>query len=193
MPGLIRPGSRLSVMDLPAMLPDLPPPLCPALATFHAAESRGDLATGKTELAAGIFLNCDPKMDMAGNFTSPTGRFADLTAEPARAGDWIGLHVSLPLTDLSAITYVGLVCRLSAPGNWMLRPCLRSGLENGGFEDVFFDKHILTTPRAQTHVDILYLDSRPALPLTAPWRELILFLPCAPFSLSLVHFLPFAL
>lgn len=108
-------------------------------------------------------------------------------------GDWAGLHIALPRPDLADLTYVGFACRTASPTPLMLRACLRSGLLEGGFVDSFFDKHILTSELPHSHLDMLYLDAQPDLPLVAPWRELVLFLPCRPFRLSLVHLHPLAL
>mgnify|MGYP006883403599 FL=1 len=99
----------------------------------------------------------------------------------------------LPKLELQDLTYIGLACRLNSPAPLMLRACLRSGLPEGGFTDCFFDKHILSSETAHSHLDALYLDAQPNIPLTAEWRELILFLPCQSCDLNLVHLHPFAL
>lgn len=175
------------------MTKSLPPALCPALTEFTDQHHEAPLQPGHQEIAPGIFLNSDPKLGLSGSFQAPAGRLLDLDAQMTGPGDWAGLHIVLPLPDLTDLTYVGFVCRAASPAPLMLRACLRSGLPEQGFVDSFFDKHILTSEQPHSHLDLLFLDAHPELPLTAPWRELVLFLPCQPFTLSLVHLHPFAL
>ena len=170
-----------------------PAPLCPGLDTFTASRRNGPLQAARTDLAPGVFLNADPVLQLAGSYSSPAGYFLDLSAAPAGSGSWFGLHVVLQLPPLHDISYLGFACRLAAPEPQMLRASLRSGTEDDGFSDCFFDKHILASERAHSHLDALYLDSRPELPLSAPWHELVLFLPCQAFDLSLMHLHLFAL
>lgn len=174
-------------------MPFKPPPQLPDLSLYHDQTGAGPLTAETTELAPGLFLNSDPALGISGRWRSPPGRLVELEATAAGHGNWMALHMALPQTELQDLTYVGYVCRAAGPKPWMIRPCLRSGLEGGGFVDTFFGKHILTTERPFTHMDALYLDSSPELPLTAPWRELVLFLPCEDFQIHLHHLYPFAL
>ena len=80
---------------------------------------------------------------------------------------------------------VGFAARIAAPEILVARACLRSGTEEG-FVDCFFDKHLLFRPEEASHVDALPVHHRADLPLRAPWRELILFLPTDDFRLSLI-------
>ena len=173
----------------------LPAPLCPELTTFHDRITEGTLESDTVALAPGIALRADPRLGLRGRYSSPAGRFLELEAAPDTGpGDWVGLHVALPLCDLSQIRYVGFVCRHAASEQWMLRSCLRSGLDGGdGFVDCFFDKHILTGTHPRTHTDVMFTDAVPDLPIRAPWRELVLFLPTVSFDLHLHHVFPFAL
>lgn len=171
---------------------EIPPPFNRALAAFTQATADGELAPGRTGFAPGLFLNADPDLGLSGHWRSPRGRFLELKAQTAGPGEWAGLHMALPLPDLKDVSYIGFLCRAAAPEAHMLRICLRSGLADGGFADCFFDKHILTTDRPISHMDALYLDACPDLPLTAPWCELVLFLPCQPFQISLQHLHIFA-
>ncbi|OED45821.1 hypothetical protein AB838_22130 [Rhodobacteraceae bacterium (ex Bugula neritina AB1)] len=168
------------------------PALCPGLAGFAADRREGDLTPARTDLAPGIFLNADPALQMAGRYSSAAGAFLDLHTAPAGQGSWFGLHLALELPPLQDLAYLGFACRTAAPEPQILRACLRSGLEDGGFSDCFFDRHILASERAHSHLDALYLDSQPELPLSAPWRELVLFLPSQGFDLSLMHLHLFA-
>jgi len=175
------------------MVSNFPASVCPKLALFHQHISDGNLRADSTRLARGITLHADPRLQLSGRYTSPAGRFLDLNTTAPGSGDWLGLHLSLSQLDLTQANYLGWVCRAAAPSSWMLRACLRSGLTEGGFVDCFFDKHLLTTARPHNHMDLLYLDSQPYLPLQAPWRELVLFLPLQSCQLSLLKLHPFVL
>lgn len=167
-------------------------PLIADVTTLQCSNNSGELSSEHTEFAPGLFLNADPGLELSGQWRSPPGRFLELEAQTAGAGDWVGLHVALALPDLSNLSHFGFLCRIAAPETHVLRTCLRSGLADGGFIDCFFDKHILATDRPISHMDALYLDACPELPLTAPWCELVLFLPCQPFQISLQHLHIFA-
>lgn len=175
------------------MTSDLPPSLCPNLTAFHQQISHGDLRADTTQLAPGVLLHADPELQLTGRYSSSAGRFLDLHLMPQGTGDWLGLHLPLPQPDFTDIDYFGFVCRAAASASWMLRACLRSGFAEGGFRDCFFDKHLLTSARPHSHMDALYLDSHPNLPLQAPWRELVLFLPRQDCQLNLLHLYPFVL
>ncbi|MEP1328062.1 hypothetical protein [Pseudophaeobacter sp.] len=174
------------------MTHSLPPALCPALTQFTASNQHGELQPVHQEFAPGFFLNSDPKLDVSGSYSSIPGRLLQLEVQPQARGDWLALHLVLPPLALQDLTYIGFAARLSAPTRLMLRACLRSGLPEGGFSDCFFDRHILPTAQPHSHLDMLYLDACSTVPLDAPWRELILFLPCQAFALNLMHLHPFA-
>ena len=173
------------------------PTLCPALSAFMDRDTQGPLSPGSIVLAPGLSLHSDPELELAGHYRSPPGRLLELEATPGASGRWFALHLDLPPLALQDLSYFGLVCRSSAPTPFFMRACLRSGLHSGptdeGFRDSFLDKHILPAERAESHVDALYLDSDPELPLTAPWRQLVLFFPCTSFKLNLMHLHPFVL
>lgn len=172
------------------MPPSLP---LPELTRFHNKDSAGTLTAETTELAPGLFLNADPSLELSGQWRSPPGRLLELQVETTGRGAWMALHVALPVSGLQDITYLGYACRTAGTSPWMIRPCLRSGLEDGSFIDTFFRKHILTTARPVSHLDALYLDSCQELPLTALWRELVFFFPCEDFRIHLHHLYIFAL
>jgi len=174
-----------------------PAPLCPNLQAFTARQQQGDLHSDKLEFAPGFFLDADPKIGVSGSYRSISHRLMELDVQVQAPGDWLALHLALPPLALQDLTYIGLACRLSAPEPLMLRACLRSGLHSSlpqdGFIDCFFDRHILTTKQPHSHLDMLYLDACSELPFDAPWRELVLFLPCQSFRLNLMHLHPFVL
>jgi hypothetical protein len=149
-------------------------PLAALRASVIAARPLGD-----GRLAPGIDLRIDPAAQVAGHWSSPRGRLLELQTEVAVSGDWIGLHLALPPLDLTGVAWLGLALRSAGGSALVVRACLRSGLAGGGFRDDFLDRHILSQPGETDHVDMLAPDRRPGLPLRAPWREVVLFLPPA--------------
>ena len=136
-----------------------------------------------TEMAPGVWLYTDPEADLSGEWASPRGRLCEIGITLARPGRWLGLHVALPPFEADAVTWLGFALRVHAARALALRPCLRSGTEEG-FVDTFFDRHALARTAETDHQAFLAPDRHPDLPATAPWRELILFLPSGE-SLSL--------
>lgn len=155
------------------------------LAIWRADRTEGDLASDITFLP-GLELHADPALEVSGRYRSPEGRLFefDLHTGP-RPGGWVGLHLSLPVSDLRGAGVLGFAARFAAPDIQVVRACLRSGVE-GGFEDCFFDKHLLFRPEEASHVDALQVHQRDRLPGQAPWRELVFFLPTQAFRLSLI-------
>lgn len=154
--------------------------LAPGLARLRDSRADGPLAATETAFVPGIALHADPGLALAGRFRSPAGRLLELEATPGGTG-WIGLHVALDTASLPETGWLGLACQSAAAARIVVRPCLRSGTGTG-FADTFFPRHILAEPEAQSHVDALPLATTPDLPADAPWRELVLFLPGAPFT-----------
>lgn len=143
-----------------------------------------------TEFCPGLAIHADPALQVAGEWRSPPGRLLELNVQMGATGAWIGLHLTFDAPNLSSYGWIGFTCRSAAPKTFMIRPCLRSGTD-GGFIDCFFDKHVLTDPETRNHVDTLHLATNRCLPRTAPWRELILFLPRQDFRLHLHDLRPF--
>lgn len=135
----------------------------------------------------GLRLRPDPEAGFTATWESPRGRILSLQGAPARPGRWLGLHLEMPAaTDLTGIAWFGFALRAAAGRPMALRACLRSGREGGGFTDIFLARHALVLPAAGDHHDMLAPDRVPDLPLRAPWREFILFLPPAePVDLGL--------
>jgi hypothetical protein len=136
--------------------------------------------TDTVHFQPGFSLHADPALMIDGQFHSPSGRLLELDVTTAGTGEWIALHINIPHTDLSDCAYLGFACRSVAHGQQMIRPCLRSGIGDG-FTDSFFNKHILATPEPRDHVDALHIETCRNQPETAPWRELVLFLPTQDF------------
>lgn len=155
-------------------------PISPDLAALRGPRSEGALAAG-TRFAPGVAFHADPGLGLSGRYTSPAGRLLELSARMTGAGDWAALHIALDLPDLAGLGWVGFACRTAAPKEVMVRPCLRTGGEDG-FADRFFAKHILSGPEPLGHLDAFDLAATPDLPRAAPWRELVLFLPRTDFD-----------
>jgi hypothetical protein len=143
--------------------------------------------TRATDLAPGLMFHADPAGTIAGQWSSPAGRLIEISADITTPGKWFALHVTIPLPDLTGLTWIGLILRSSAARSCVIWPCLRSGLEGGGFRDDFFARHILAQSRESDHHDILATPWHPDLPAQAPWREIILFLPSAEGFRLVIH------
>lgn len=146
-------------------------------------QGSGPLASDVT-FAPGVRLNADPALGLAGTWRSPPGRLLELEAVPAGTGNWCAIHVSLGTLALDNLGVIGFTCRSAAPTPVVVRPCLRSGVD-GGFEDCFFERHLLVHAADRLHVDVLDLHRNLGIPGQAEWRDFILFLPVFPFRLSL--------
>jgi len=155
-------------------------------------DTREGKLTSDLEFLPGFALHADPEMALSGSYKSPKGRLLEIDAKAgSNQGNWFGLHLSIPVHDLGDKGVLGFVARLSAPDITVARACLRSGTEDG-FQDCFFDKHLLFRPDEASHMDVLQVQMRDQLPQHAPWRELILFLPTGDFRLSLADLRVFA-
>ncbi|MBK0329311.1 hypothetical protein I5535_18710 [Rhodobacteraceae bacterium F11138] len=155
-----------------------PAPFGVDLAPLRDSREQGDI-TDRVTFQPGLALLADPALGIRGSWRSPAGRLLELEIATAGHGDWMALHLTLDPPDLTALTYLGFACTGVAPAPHVIRPCLRSGEPDGGFVDTFFDRHILTRTDPVAHVDALHLQTRRRVPQTAPWRELVLFLPTA--------------
>ena len=155
------------------------------LAAWRAGTAEGALAD-TVAFQPGLTLHADPALGLSGTYRSPLDRLLELETKMSGDGAWLGLHLGLPLRDLSGFGVVGFAARTSAGSMALIRACLRSGLDEGGFQDVFFDKHLLTRPEESAHLDALHLPQVPDVALQAPWRELVFFLPTQDCHLSLI-------
>ena len=157
------------------------PDACPeaqalrSLAQLRALKHQGDLPADE-RIVSGIYLSVDPDSDTSAQVSSVPGQLMHLRFRTGRAGRWLSLNIELGDYDLSGRAVCGLMCRTRAPETLTLRPCLRSGIK-GGFHDEFFAKRVISYREESTHADLMLLDAHPEVARTAPWRELILFLP----------------
>lgn len=129
----------------------------------------------------GLDLRLDPNAQASGHWSSPEGRLLELRTRVDVPGAWFGLHVALPddALDLTGVSWIGVTARTSALQAVSIRVGLRSGQDDGGFQDSFFARHILSQARQSDHHEVLCPAHLPDLPRQAPWRELVLFLPPA--------------
>lgn len=154
------------------------------LAVLRGGSEEGTLS-GDMAFLPGLKLNADPALGLSGTYRSPIGWCLELDAQTQAPGGWVGLHIDLPVDDLRPLGVIGFAARIAAPQIHVVRACIRSGTADG-FEDCFFDKHLLFRPEESSHVDAVPTAQRLGLPLQAPWRELVLFLPTTPFRLSVI-------
>jgi len=181
--------------DAPPLAPPLPPliALDGALAPLRQPMAEAGplpLFAGDShamDLAPGVSLRADPASTITGHWSRPAGRLVEIATHVTRPGGWFGLHVTIPLPDLTGLTWIGLILRSSATPAAAIWPCLRSGRADGGFHDLFFARHVLSRSRESDHHDIIPLSWHPDLPLQAPWREVILFLPPAEDTHLMLH------
>jgi len=145
------------------------------LAILRAHSQQGPL-TSDTRFSPGVFLSTDPDSDTSCQIHSEPGMLLELTAKGRRPGKWLSLNIELGAMDLSQRSVFGVMCKSRSEDIQTLKICLRSGVE-GGFQDVFFGKRMISYNEESTHADLLKLVDYPDVPAQAPWRELILFLP----------------
>lgn len=155
--------------------PDSREPLCTALDSLRGSSGHGPIA-GTTEFSAGLALRADPETRLRGQYRSPAGRMLELEVVTEAPCNWIALHITLAAKDLTGAAWIGFACHSAGRDEVMVRPCLRSGTGDG-FGDCFFPRHLLSDHEPRSHVDALYLPGARGVPETAPWRELVLFLP----------------
>lgn len=155
------------------------------LSILRANASEGAL-TGNLKFLPGLKMHADPALELSGEYRSPEGCLLEFNAQTGpNPGGWVGLHLAIPVNDLRHKGVIGFAARIAAPEILVVRACLRSGTATG-FQDCFFDKHLLFRPEEASHVDALATAHRTDLPERADWRELVLFLPTRAFQLSLI-------
>lgn len=161
------------------------------LNVLRSGDNAGALA-GDVQFLPGFKLNADPALELSGSYRSPPGRLLEFEAETVpHPGGWVGLHLDIPVEDLTPLGVIGFAARIAAPDILVARACLRSGTDVG-FEDCFFDKHLLFRPEEAVHLDAIPTAQRLHLPAHASWRELVFFLPTQSFALSLIDLRVFA-
>jgi hypothetical protein len=114
--------------------------------------------------------------DTALQWSSPRDRLLEVTGTVTAPADWLVLRLTLDLPDMADLAGVGLWLRGAADPALTLRAVLRSG-QGDGHLDATQDRQILCHATASDHSILWLRDTTPNLPVTAPWRELLLFLP----------------
>ncbi len=156
------------------------------LSKLRKGQRHGDLGNS-LDVAPSVSLHADPALGLTGRYMSDAGTLLKLDAKVRSDGDWMGLHIHLPVGDLQGQMTLGFACKGSAPSYTMVSPCIRSGTDEG-FRDCFFEKHILFHDESTTHIDALAIGHQDDLPLFAKWRQIVLFLPVESFELTLEDF-----
>lgn len=142
-------------------------------------------AQARTDLAPGAYLSMDPGSDTKGQVISRPGDLLELELTGSCPGQWLSFNIELGQVDLSRVNVLALMCKSQAAHTLTYRVSLRSGIE-GGFVDAFFQKRGIAYDQASVHADVLKLSERTDVPTTAPWRELLVFLPPETQQLNLL-------
>lgn len=151
-----------------------------ALSLLRKGVSAGEVTSEMTSIPPIGEIHSPPELIPSGQWRSPSGRLLELEISTSGTGSWLAMHLPIGPSNLSEAGFIGFACRSVAPSIEMIRPCIRSGHEDG-FSDCFFEKHILAHPEASSHLDALHIASHRSIPEQATWRELVLFLPCHDF------------
>ena len=145
------------------------------LAALRGLEHQGEVASD-VRFSPGVFISSDPESDITTRVDCTLGQLLDLTCKGTRPGRWLSLNIELGAYDLTGRSVIGIMCKTRSEDTQTFRVCLRSGLQ-GGFQDAFFSKRVISYKEESTHADVMKLAERDDVPAQAPWRELILFLP----------------
>lgn len=140
------------------------------------AQSFEKAVSGGERFSPGVFVSIDPESDTKVMATSRPGELVDLSFSTRRPGRWLSLNVEMGNCNLTGRDIAGFMAKVQSEATMTFRVCLRSGNE-GGFQDAFFGKRVISYAEASTHADLMKLEERDDVPAQAPWRELIMFLP----------------
>lgn len=155
------------------------------LHVMRQSEASLDLSSN-VEFLPGLVLRTDPSLELTGTAHSPEGTLLAIDAQMKdHHGSWCGLHINLPAKDLTHNGVIGFAARIKASGLNVARACIRSGTDDG-FADCFFDKHLMFRSDEASHIDGMSISCSNDLPLQAPWRELVFFLPTRSFNMTFV-------
>ena len=152
---------------------------------MRAGETAGELGRN-VELSPDIRVNADEALGLGGRWSSPRGDVLRLEPAYGGAGNWFALVIALRAPDLSRVGVVGFALRARASQTCHLGVALRSGTADG-FVDARFDKPVMLREREAVHVDGLGPRGREDVPVQAPWRQLLVFLPTSEVTAITVH------
>jgi len=166
----------------------LPPdgPMIFTLAALRALDFTGTGVNGQ-HIVPGVFFGFDsPAADVL-RLESRPGSLIRFSLGADAPGRWLTFHMTLGAADYSDCKLLGFACRSSAAEPTSFRVCLRSGVE-GGHRDVMLGEPVITGPQVSADLDVVNLDDTPTLPLTAPWRELMLVFKTDTPAINLLDF-----
>ena len=140
------------------------------------AQSLEKAVSGDERFSPGVFVSIDPESDTKVQATSRPGELVDLSFNTHRPGRWLSLNFEMGNCSLNGRDILGFMAKVQSEATMTFRVCVRSGGE-GGFQDAFFGKRVISYAASSTHADLMKLEERDDVPAHAPWRELIIFLP----------------
>lgn len=146
-----------------------------ALAVLRAQSFDRKVASGE-QFSPGVFVLLDEESDTSVHATSQPGTLLDLSFKTRRPSRWLSLNIQMGECDLTGRDIAGFMCKVTSEATMTFRVCVRSG-HDGGFQDAFFGKRVISYSAPSTHADLMKLAERDDVPAQAPWRELMLFLP----------------
>lgn len=143
------------------------------LAALRALDFTGPAVSGQ-HLVQGVFFAYETTGADVLQIDSRPGSLVGFRIGDTPPGRWLTLHFVIGIADYTACQMIGFACRARADSPATIRVCLRSGVE-AGHRDVVIGKPVVTGPQGSLHFETLKFDDSPTLPLTAPWREVVLF------------------
>ncbi|TQS70195.1 hypothetical protein ERN12_16330 [Rhodobacteraceae bacterium] len=159
-----------------------------SLQALRAFQGNGQIAAPRTDLHAGIFVNTDPEAAVAGRYIARRDGLISLSmqATSGTQARWQALHIPMgPALLGKELATIGTVIRARADTPNSIQLCVRSG-QNEGFVDTFFSKSLQVTAEETTHLDIIELNTTPALPREAAWRDMIMFFPAGAVDIDIL-------
>ncbi len=160
--------------------------LATSLAALRGLAFTGPVAD-QQHLVPGVFFSLDPDVANTVHLDSKVGELLKVRFGVDRPGRWMSLNLGLGPVPLEKCTFAGVVCKSDAPTTTTFRICLRSG-RDGGHLDAFFSKTVVSGQATSIHMDLIDLASQPAIPVMAPWRELVIFFQCVSLEIAIRDF-----
>jgi hypothetical protein len=157
-----------------------------SLASLRELEYGGPVESSQ-HLVPGIFFSLDPESTNAVTVESHPGELMTFRLAVDRPGRWLTLNMSVGSVDFTGCKIIGFACKLDSSTTTTFRVCLRSG-RDGGHNDVFFKKSVVSYPKTALHLDVLELDDTPEISARAPWREIVIFFQREPSEINLRDF-----
>ncbi len=153
------------------------------IALMQKEKTKGAIHDG-AQIFPDAFFGVDPEGKVKGQFETGDGCALKLSYRVIEPVRWVGLHLRAGHFSLDDKSIVGVICKSQADHAITSRLCLRSGFE-GGFEDSFLPKHLVSYSEASTHIDLIQIEKSGYLSKQALWRELLFFLPCTDTDINI--------